>query len=732
MDDFVPIAKNDAAAHMRQESLRLNLEDLRGQLTLRLTILLLAVAQLMVLFYDSPVPFPVDMVLFWLSMSAVGLLVLWLRGEYPVWGRRLLAGGMTAVLLLGMWLFPMPWIPYTGLLLVFATSMLVRNGELGTAVAVGALAVYLSRAGLRAYDLTPFLSLLVLAVAIAVLAMRILYTSLDWVWQMNEQSKALLATTRNQQAELRSMVKSLRIVNDIRERTEYELMIAHKEAQHARQLKEQFAANISHELRTPLSIILGFSEVMYLSPEVYGPLLPPPLMRDVYQIYRNSRHLLEMIDDILDLSRFEMVGFTLKKEPTDLAALLHEAAAIVGNLFEKSDAVILQVVVPPDLPPIAIDQTRIRQVLLNLLNNAHRFTAVGSVTLTAVAEPNHILVRVQDTGPGIPADQLGDIFTEFYQVDYSLSRSHGGAGLGLAICQRFVEAHDGRIWVESAAGGGSTFAFTLPLDPLAQPHAHLYRTRAAEPQSRSIHPCLLLVEPDPQVRSLVARHLDAYEVLPVDDPANLAALVAERHPLAVLVNVPPGQQPDPALTAGLTIPIVECSLPSQAWMATALGARACLTKPINFQQLLMEIDRLEENGTAVRDVLVIDDNPGICQLVERSLGAHNGRFAIRIAYEGRSGLLAMAQSPPDLVILDLMMPEVDGFAVLETMQNRPELTAVPVILLTATSYIEESLAQYGNQIRIAQAAPWHPAETLHLLKSALAGLKPSPVVEEPV
>ena len=172
MDDFVPIAKSDAAAHMRQESLRLNLEDLRGQLTLRLTILLLAVAQLMVLFYDSPVPFPVDMVLFWLSMSTVGLLVLWLRGEYPVWGRRLLAGGMTAVLLLGMWLFPMPWIPYTGLLLVFATSMLVRNGELGTAVAIGALAVYLSRAGLRAYDLAPFLSLLVLAVAIAPVARR--------------------------------------------------------------------------------------------------------------------------------------------------------------------------------------------------------------------------------------------------------------------------------------------------------------------------------------------------------------------------------------------------------------------------------------------------------------------------------------------------------------------------------------------------------------------------------
>ncbi len=726
MADSAPAFIFAATPQLRSENLRLNLEDLRRQLTLRLAILVLAVAQLLVLFYESPVDFPLHMLLFWFTISVVGVLVLWLRGDHPTWARRLLVWGVTAVLLLAMVLFPMPWIPYAGLLLVFANSMLVRNSELGTAVAVGGLAVYLSYTGWRAYDLAPFLSLLVVAAAIAVLAVRTLYTTLDWVWQMNEQSKSLLATTRSQQAELRSMVKSLRIVNEIRERTEHELMVAHKEAQQARQLKEQFAANISHELRTPLSIILGFSEVMYLSPEVYGSEgLPPPLMRDVYQIYRNSRHLLEMIDDILDLSRFEMVGFTLKKEPTDLAALLHEAAAIVGNLFEKSDAVVLRVEAAPDLPVVSIDQTRIRQVLLNLLNNAHRFTTSGSVTLTAVAEADHLLVRVQDTGPGIPADKLADIFTEFYQLDYSLSRSHGGAGLGLAICQRFVEAHDGRIWVESSEGVGSTFFFTLPLDPLAEPSGHLYRTRPLEAQSTEIRPCLLLVEPDAQVRSLVSRHLDAYEIVPVPDPADLAALAAQQHPLAVLVNVQPGQQPDPALIAGLTVPVIECSLPSQAWMATTLGAHACLTKPIDFRQLLAEIDRLG----AIQDVLVIDDNPGVCQLVERSLKTGDGRFTVRIAYEGRTGLQAMSQSPPDLVILDLMMPEVDGFEVLKTMQSTPELTAVPVILLTATSYIEDTLAQYGSQVKITQAALWHPAETLRFLRSALAGLKPTPIIE---
>jgi signal transduction histidine kinase len=425
----------------------------------------LLVTSPVILFYDSPVAFPLGMIFFWFSLTAVGLGVLWLRSDHHTLARHLLVWGSLAEVLLAMWLFPQSWIPYVGLVLVFSNSLMVKWSEMVTAVLIFSAALFLANTANHPYDIGPLLGLLVLAVAIAALAVRTLYTTLDWVWQMHEQSKELLATTRNQQVELRSLVKSLRIVNDIRERTEQELMIAHKEAQKAKQLKEQFAANISHELRTPLSIILGFSEIMYLSPEVYGPEpLPPTLMRDVYQIYRNSRHLLDMIDDILDLSRFEMVGFTLKKEATSLAHLIDEAAAIAGNLFEKSENVSLVVNVAPDLPLIDIDQTRIRQVLLNLLNNAHRFTTVGAVTLSARQVDNDILVQVQDTGPGISEADTAAIFTEFYQVDYSLSRSHGGAGLGLAICQRFVEAHEGRIWVESEEGVGSTFSFTLPLD----------------------------------------------------------------------------------------------------------------------------------------------------------------------------------------------------------------------------------------------------------------------------
>ena len=704
---------------LRLQSLHTNLDDLRKQLTLRLVLLLIASAQVIIVFYDSPVAFPVGMFAFWASLTVLGLTVLWLRSDHHSLARHLLVWGAVTETVFAMWLFPASWIPYVGVVLVFSNSLLVKWSEMGTAVIIF-LAAYLLNlySPGHAYDLAPLFGILVLAVAIATLAVRTLYTTLDWVWQMHEQSKELLTTTQNQQVELKSLVKSLRIVNDIRERTEQELMVAHKEAQKARALKEQFAANISHELRTPLSIILGFSEVMYLSPELYSPQpLPPTLMRDVAQIYRNSQHLLDMIDDILDLSRFEMVGFTLKKEPTHLADLITEAASIVGNLFEKSEEVTLLVEVAPNLPLIDIDQTRIRQVLLNLLNNAHRFTERGTVTLTAAQAGNDILVQVHDTGPGISDEDVAAVFTEFYQVDHSLSRSHGGAGLGLAICQRFVEAHDGRIWVESKANSGSTFSFTLPLDLTRINHTHLYRSPHPDPKTKEIQPCLLLVESDQQVSSLVARHLDGYEVIVVEKAEELAHEAALRHPLAILLNVQPGQQGNTDLLGNLSAPIIECAIPSQAWMATSLGAIASLTKPINFEKLNEHMAQLEP----VENILVIDDNPGVCQLVQRRL---EGDYTIQIAYEGRSGLHTMQQQRPDLVILDLMMPEMDGFAVIDAMQADPTLANIPVILLTATTYIEDTLAQYGNQVKIVQATPWHPAETLRFLKSVLAGLRP--------
>ncbi|MBX3056995.1 MAG: response regulator [Anaerolineae bacterium] len=519
--------------------------------------------------------------------------------------------------------------------------------------------------------------------------------------------------------------KSLKIVNDLRERTENELLLVHKQLREAQRLKEQFAANISHELRTPLAIILGFSEVMVLSPEVYGEdwpggeNWPPKLMRDVYQIYRNSRHLLGMIDDILDLSRFEMVGFTLQKEPTALAPLLQETAAIVNNLFESSPDIVLRLEIPADLPMVEVDQTRVRQVVLNLLNNARRYTEAGTVTLRATTAVDEVIIQVEDTGPGIAPEQLAHIFTEFYQVDHSFSRQQGGVGLGLAICQRFVEAHDGRIWAESTSGIGSTFAFSLPL-PHHRPSPKPYQTRPIEPLPQVVRPYLLAADPDPLVISLLQRHLADFEIIPIANQEEMAEQIVAYHPLAAIYNLPPGKTAAPEWVDGLTIPVIECSLPSQAWMADMVGAVACLTKPINFEQLRAEMAQCGP----VQRVLVVDDNPGVCQLVERGLAAIQAEMAVQVAYDGRAALNAMQQERPDLVILDLIMPQMDGLAVLTAMQSDAALADVPVILLTATNYIEDRLAQAGSQIRVSQATPWPPGDTLRCLEGILRSLRP--------
>jgi signal transduction histidine kinase/CheY-like chemotaxis protein len=716
---FSPGGEPETAAD-RADSIRENLDDLRGQLTTRIALLSLVTSQLMLLFYDPPVSFPLNMLFFWAMLTGLCLLVLVLNGRRPRWARRLLAWGLVGALALVMVLFPMLWLPFVGVILIFVTGLLVSGGEVVTAVTIAGTAVFLTNQGGRAYDLTGILTVLALALAAAWLTARQLTITLDWIWHMNQRAAELLETTRSQQADLRLANKSLKIVNDLREHAENELLLAHKQLREAQRLKEQFAANISHELRTPLAIILGFSEVMVLSPEVYGgESWPPKLMRDVYQIYRNSRHLLALIDDILDLSRFEMVGFTLHKEPTALGPLLQETAAIVTNLFESSPDIVLRVEIPSDLPVVEVDQTRIRQVVLNLLNNARRYTERGTVTLTVETAVNEVIIQVQDTGPGIPPEQLANIFTEFYQVDHSLSRAHGGAGLGLAICQRFVEAHDGHIWAESEPGIGSTFFFSLPL-PHVRPLPKPYQTRPIEPLPQMVRPYLLATDPDPLVISLLQRHLTDFEIIPVGNPDEMADQITAYHPLAAIYNLPPGEAAPAKWVDGLTVPIIECSLPSQAWMADMLGAVACLTKPINFEQLRAEMAQL---GPMQR-VLVVDDNPGICQLVERGLAAIQAELVVQVAYDGRAALNAMQQERPDLMILDLIMPQMDGLAVLTTMQNDNSLATIPVILLTATNYMEDRLAQAGSQIRVSQATPWPPGDTLRCLEGILQSLRP--------
>jgi len=710
----------------------INLAELRHQLAGRLALTLVGVGALLVLLVWPNMSPP-----FIAAISLAALLVGlgWgvraLANVRPSLARHLLVWSLTTSLLAVMWLFPDPWLPFLGLMLPFTSAMLISGGEFTTAGVIAALAAWLTLSGARTYPLPQLLIALALGVALAWQTVRTLYTALGWAWTMQQRADHLLEMARDRQGKLGRALKSLDLTNTLLRRTQRELITARKQAEEARLMKEQFAANISHELRTPLNLILGFSEVMYLSPEVYGEMhWPLTLRRDIYQIHRSSRHLLEMIDDVLDLSRFEMVGFTLNKEPTPLEPLLRETVEIAADLF-RGQPVRLEMGIAQDLPTLEIDRTRVRQVLLNLLNNAQRFTEEGTVRVEAKQADGEVMIAVCDTGPGIPADKLPHIFEEFYQVDRSLRRRHAGAGLGLAISKHFVEAHDGRIGVESQEGVGSTFYFTLPIPGQYVPVSRLHVDRPLEPSGSKTHPPILVVDPDPAVADLIRRHVGEYEVVQVDEVNRLAEEVMLHHPQAVVCNVPPGERwgYDDTIVDGVSpvngaisvpVPFIECSLPSQAWVAADLSVRACLTKPITAGQLLREVEQLD----SVHDVLVVDDDRGFCQLVERMLEATGRAFEVRRAYDGDEGLLALRAQRPDLVLLDLIMPDVDGFQVLEEIRREPELADVPVVLLTATSYVEDALAQRGGQVIIHRPDGLSPAEVLRCLRAVIGVLEP--------
>ena len=701
-----------------------NLQDLRGELAGRLAAMLavasyIGIALVMVAVLRQH-PYPLKEIGLLVAVAGLSVGVRVLVNARPAWARRLLVWGLAAELLAGMVLLPEPWLPFFGLTLTFVGAMLVSGSGFVTAGAVAALALWLTSDGTRAYPLLGLFAVLISGVAAAWLVVRTLYTALGWAWTMQQRADHLLELARNRQGELSNALKSLDTANAILQRTQRELIAARKQADEARLMKEQFAANVSHELRTPLNLIMGFSEIMYLSPEVYTEMdWSPTLRRDVYQIYRSSRHLLEMIDDVLDLSRFEMVGFTLNKEPTSLAALTREAVGIAKDLF-AGQPVELETEIEDGLPMLAVDRTRVRQVLLNLLSNAARFTDEGVVRIEVRKNECEVVVSVTDTGAGIPADKLPHLFDEFYQVDRSLHRKRGGTGLGLAISKRFVEAHDGRIWVESEEGVGSTFTFTLPIPDKHVPVARLRVGRPLEPSRSEARPPLLVVDSDPAVADLVGRYITEYEVVHVDGVDRLADEMTFHHPQAVVCNVPPkGRESRVGVPYG-SVPFIECSLPSQAWVADDLAVTACLTKPVTADQLLQEVDRLE----GVRDVLVIDDDRGFCQLVERILALSGRGYEVRRAYDGEDGLRAMSERRPDLVLLDLIMPVKDGFEVLEEMRLVPGLDDVPIVLLTATTLAEDALTQRGGRVVIDRPDGLAPDDTLRCVHALIGVLEP--------
>ncbi|MCS7251224.1 MAG: response regulator [Anaerolineae bacterium] len=455
-------------------------------------------------------------------------------------------------------------------------------------------------------------------------------------------------------------------------------------------LKTQFIANMSHELRTPLNSIIGFSRVILKG--IDGPLTEAQ-RQDLTAIYNAGQHLLGLINDILDLSKIEAGRMELHFAEVDLREIIRGVMSTAVGLT-RDKPIELRQEVPEDLPPVWADPQRTRQVLLNLVSNAAKFTERGFIAVRAQAGPSFVTVSVQDTGIGIPQEKQEEIFQEFTQVDSRTSRRYGGSGLGLAIARRLVEMMGGRIWVESEVGKGSTFFFTLP-----RVHAAI----AMKP--RSGRPLVLCVDDDPGILTLYRRYLEShgFDVIGTTNPHEVVEMVRQIRPDVITLDILMPQKDGWSILQELKkdpetrrIPVIICSITDERGRGFSLGAAEYLVKPFTEEELLEAIQRVDGRPGPLR-VLVIDDSEADRQLIRRVL-EYAGGYLVLEASTGKEGTELARRERPDVVILDLMMPEMNGFMVVEALKKDPATRSIPIIVLTAKLLTEEDRRRLNGRI----------------------------------
>jgi signal transduction histidine kinase/CheY-like chemotaxis protein len=633
--------------------------------------------------------------LFLSALSGIGWVLI---GWRPMLGRWFTVLALAAAVHLGGWWLHTPGsLAWAVIPTALAAPLVGFSAALVTAVGESMVILGLIRYPAAGFSLSDGVVALVAVWGVfgAILAMhRQIHERSSWLVEYFEHAQRSLLDAQDRRAELRQALDDLAHANRQLTLMNQRVMAMRLIAEEAQKAKTRFVARVSHEFRTPLNMIIGLVDLMAETPEIYDVTLSPRMREALQVVHRNCQHLSDMVNDVLDLTRIETDRVVLHRERVDITEVIDSAVEAVQPLLE-SKRLVFRTAVGENVPEVYCDRTRIEQVILNLVSNAARFTEEGGIAVEIVRQDHCVRVSVADTGPGIAPKNIDRIFEPFCQGMSDLWRDKGGSGLGLSISKQFIELHGGRMWVESELGVGTTFTFELPTSSsitLVGRPGHqiredwIWRERQSKPSFPDSHysPRFVVCDETGSLCESLARYSDEVEFVSVRDKTQLVEALQEGPAHAVVLNGAPCEDVL-SLTEMIErespgTPIIGCFVPPRVERAMSLGALGHLIKPVTRADLTRAIQAV---GRPVRSVLLVDDDPDALELFSRMLHVCDSTVQVLTASSGKEALERLHRDSPDLVLLDIVMPDIDGWQVLSSMMQDEEIPQAPTFLVSA-------------------------------------------------